>query len=364
MTPGSLVPGVHRIAVLRANGVGDLVFSLPALSALKATYPEAELVLLGAPWHAAFLPGRPGPVDRVEVIPPLPGLRGGDAEPGEVEAWEQRMRDEDWDLALQWHGGGRHSNPLVLGLGARVTSGSHTPDAPQLARSVTYVYFQHEVVRYLELARLVGVRAPIVDPVLALTEADRAEAATLGLARRRYVVLHPGATDARRRWPAERFARVGDGLHAAGHEVLVTGTEPERAAVEEVLRAMRAPARTVVDTISLGGLAGLLAGASLVVSNDSGPLHLAHAVGARTVGIFWSYNLGSAPPFFRDRHRPLASFRMCCPGCGAQLNDCDHRISWVSEIEAEPVLAVARDLLGLPVEDERALVAGLDLRAP
>src|SRR3989442_10772331 len=64
------VPGVARIAVLRANAVGDFIFTLPALAAVKAAYPGAELVLLGAPWHERFLSGRPGPVDRVLVVPP------------------------------------------------------------------------------------------------------------------------------------------------------------------------------------------------------------------------------------------------------------------------------------------------------
>src|SRR5439155_12340988 len=57
-------PGVEKIAVLRANALGDFIFALPALDALRAAYPAAELVLLGAPWHARLLTGRPGPVDR------------------------------------------------------------------------------------------------------------------------------------------------------------------------------------------------------------------------------------------------------------------------------------------------------------
>ncbi|QNA87446.1 glycosyltransferase family 9 protein [Massilia sp. Dwa41.01b] len=70
---GKLV-GVRKIAVLRPNAVGDFVFALPALHALKQTYPEAELILLGLPWHGAFLAHRPGPVDRVLVVPPMAGI--------------------------------------------------------------------------------------------------------------------------------------------------------------------------------------------------------------------------------------------------------------------------------------------------
>src|SRR2546430_14707651 len=68
------VPGVRRIAVLRANALGDFIFALPALEALRAAYPQAEIVLLAKKWHATFLQGRPGPVDRVIVVPPYPGV--------------------------------------------------------------------------------------------------------------------------------------------------------------------------------------------------------------------------------------------------------------------------------------------------
>src|SRR5215213_4233184 len=56
-----LVEEVHKLAVLRANAIGDYLVSLPAIEALRSAYPAAELVLLGAGWHASFLAGRPGP---------------------------------------------------------------------------------------------------------------------------------------------------------------------------------------------------------------------------------------------------------------------------------------------------------------
>src|SRR5690606_9642641 len=126
--PDDLVPEIRKIAVLRANGLGDFIFSLPAFEALRAAYPRAEIVLLGKPWHHRFLEGRPGPIDRVVAIPAGGLGEEGDppANPAEVSAFFAAMAAERFDLALQLHGGGRHSNPFVQRLGARLTVGLRT----------------------------------------------------------------------------------------------------------------------------------------------------------------------------------------------------------------------------------------------
>ena len=362
MSPfGPRVPDVERIAVVRANALGDYIFSLPALDSLRAAYPGAELTLLGADWHARVLPGRPGPVDRVVRLPPIPGLTvPADAtdpgETGDFLAWARRQR---FDLALQLHGGGRYSNPIVSALGARVTAGLRAGDAPPLDRSVPYVYYQPEVFRYLEVAALVGAPPVTYRPDFARTHGDRAEVeAVLGAPRadRPRAVLHPGATDTRRRWPAERFAAVGDALAAAGAEVLVTGVRAERGVVDRVCGGMRAPVRVVVDELSIGGLAGLYEGCAVVVSNDTGPLHLANAVGTRTVGIYWVGNMINGAPVDRSRARPLISWMIHCPECGTDCtrdlypargggNGCAHRSSFVADIPVAEVVDELRDLL-------------------
>jgi len=355
-TPHRRVPGVQKIAVLRANALGDFLFALPALESLRSAYPRAEIVLLGDAWHAAFLPGRPGPVDRVLLAPPGPGLReAGDGEPGRDEL-TAAARAEGFDLALQLHGGGRNSNPVVLALGARVTAGLRTPDAPPLDRWLHYDYYQPEVVRYLEVAELVGAQPVTSDPRLPVTGRDLTEARTVvGSPRRPRVAIHPGATDMRRRWPAGRFAAVGDALADAGAELVVTGTGAERAVVEAVVSTMKHPARAVVDELSLGGLVGLYAGCALVVSNDTGPVHLAEAVGTATVGLYWASNLLVNGPVRRARHRALLSWRLDCPVCGVRntpdvhpyrpRTGCEHREPFITDITVDEVREAALDLL-------------------
>lgn len=346
-----VVPNVHKIAVLRANGIGDLIFALPALDALRAAYPTAEIVLLGQQWHAEFLAGRPGPVDRVVVVPPSQGVNdapGGVEDPARLEEFFAAMTEEAFDLAVQLHGGGRYSNPFVRRLGARLTVGLRTPDAVPLDRWVPYVYFQREVLRFLEVVALVGATPVGVEPRLDVTAADLTESQrVVPEDDRPLVALHPGAGDPERRWPAEKFAVVGDALAAAGARVVITGARPgERVIVERVAAAMTAPAQVLWGRLSLGGLAALFSRCTVVVSNDSGPLHLAGAVGAHTVGIYWCFNFINAGPMTQTRHRPAIAWRIHCPVCGIDRSRarCDHHPSFVADVSAAEVSAAALEL--------------------
>jgi ADP-heptose:LPS heptosyltransferase len=346
-----LVEGVQKLAVLRANAIGDYLVSLPAIVALRAAYPAAELVLLGAGWHVGFLAGRPGPVDRCLPVPPTVGVRDDrpPSPPGAVESFFARMRAERFDLAVQLQGGGRHSNPFVRRLGARVTAGSRAPDAPPLDRTVPYTGHQHEIHRFLEVAAVVGAAPVTLEPRLAVTDADRAEAAAVLAGDRPLVVLHPGANDPRRRWPVERLAVVGSELARKGARLAVVGTAAEQPLVDRLLDGLDGDAADLAGQLGLGGLAGLLEQTTLLVGNDSGPRHLAAAVGTATVAIHWGVSLGTYGPLYRARHRTPTSWRLHCPVCGANglREDCrpSHQASFVADVTVEEVLAEALDLL-------------------
>jgi len=347
-----LIEDVHKLAVLRANAIGDYLVSLPALEALRAAYPEAELVLLATDWHAGFLAGRPGPVDRCLPVPPTVGVRDDrpPALPATVDRFFARMRTERFDLAVQLQGGGRHSNPFVRRLGARVTAGSQASDAPPLDRTVPYTGHQHEIHRFLEVADLVGATPVTLEPRLPVTAADRAEAAAaLATDDRPLVVLHPGANDSRRRWPVERLAEVGSELARKGARLVVIGTRAEQPLADRLLATLEGEAADLTGRLGLGGLAGLLAQATLLVGNDSGPRHLAAAVGTATVAVYWGVSLASYGPLYRARHRAPTAWRLHCPVCGANAlhHDCrsSHHASLVADVTTDEVLAEALDLL-------------------
>ena len=346
----SPLPDIGKIAVLRANRIGDFVVTLPALAALRAAYPRAEVVLLGQRWHADFLTGRPGPIDRVVPIPPYHGV--GEPEdyrddPALLDRFFAAMATERFDLALQLHGGGGNSNPFVGRLGARHTAGLRAAGAPPLDRWLPYLRDQAEIMRYLEVVGLVGAAPVGLQPHLAVTLADREEASLALLPDMQpLVAIHPGATDPRRHWSAARFAAVGDALAAGGARVVLIGDAGERELTATVGRLMATPPADLAGRLSLGGLLGLLARCRLAIGNDSGPLHLAAAVGTATIGVYWGRNLLHYGPLGRARHRPLASWRGNCPLCGAGMDaGCGHQVSWVDDVPMDAVLDAALALL-------------------
>lgn len=347
------VPGVQRIAVLRANALGDYVFALPALEALRAAYPRAEIVLLCAGWIAGLVSGRPGPATRAV---PVPAFRGVTAPPegAEDEAEQARflaaMAAERFDLAVQIHGGGRHSNPLARRLGARLTIGLRAPDAPPLDRDVPYVYYQREVLRYLEVVALAGAPPVTVEPRLAVTADDLAAAArVVPEDGRPLVVIHPGVGDERRRWPAEQFAALGRALAGRGARLVLTGAAQDAALCARVAGLIGpGGAENACARLSLPGLAGLLSRGRLMISNDTGPLHLAAAVGAATVGVYWCGNVINAGPMAQARSRAAIAWRLECPICGLDCTRgrCEHSASFVADVPVAEVLAPALELLG------------------
>jgi ADP-heptose:LPS heptosyltransferase len=245
------------------------------------------------------------------------------------------------------HGGGRHSNQVVRRLGARITAGLRTPDAPPLHRWVPYDRNQPEIVRYLEVVSLVGAPITTLEPRLPVVESDLAEAErAVPDDGRPLVALHPGARHPERRWPAERFAAVGDALVAAGARVVVTGTEAEGAVVRQLLDAMRQPAESACGLLSLRGLLGLYSRCAVVLSNDTGALHLARAAGAPTVGIYWAFNLVPYGPLSRTRHRVAVSWRdhrrLCRPDCTDPY--CERCEPFVADVPVDEVRDQALDL--------------------
>jgi ADP-heptose:LPS heptosyltransferase len=150
---------------------------------------------------------------------------------------------------------------------------------------------RHEVQRQLDLVRHVGFattwtqlsfRVPWRDQVAAdaLLKHNDLDAKTP------WLVIHPGATAPSRRYPPELFAAVADELHCEGHQVVFTGAASEADLIEEVRASMTSPSISLAGQITLGQLGGLLTRAPLLIANNTGPVHMAAAVGTPVVDIY------------------------------------------------------------------------------
>ena len=299
--------GLNTILVFRALQVGDMLCAVPALRALRNACPSARIILVGLPW-AAQLPGRfPHLIDAFIPFPGHPRLPEQGADAVSIRAFYRQVRALHADLAIQLHGSGEFSNAIARRLGAKKTTGftRHPEMNPGFLR---YPEQGHEIERLCALMRALGSTADDTSLEFPLLADDHAElnaaGVPLSVAGDDYVCLHPGARDPRRRWPAARFAAVGDHLaRAFGVKVVLTGSGAERELAAEVAAQMNEPAINAAQPISLGAMAALIDGARLLVCNDTGASHIAAALRVPSVVVFGHADVGRWAPLDRQRHR-------------------------------------------------------------
>src|SRR5215218_11395719 len=282
---------IRSIAIVRARvGLGDLLCTVPALRALRAAKPGAHITLVGFAETAAIVERLGGYVDELLPLPGWPDIPERPVRRPAQETFVAEARSRRFDLAIQMYGAKPAANALLDAIGARRSGGFSMPgDRPRdPAGFLPYPHHLHEIDRHLELLRLLGVDSTDRTLEFRITRADEREAARTGLDGRPFALLHHGATSPSRRWPLERWARVGDALTDRGLAVAITGVPGEEPLVERVRDLMRAPSVDLCGRTSLGGFAALMRDATLLVGNDSGPAHLAAAVGTRSVVVFLS----------------------------------------------------------------------------
>jgi ADP-heptose:LPS heptosyltransferase len=344
----SIFDSIQRIAVFRSLQLGDLLVAVPALRALRARFPHAEITLIGLSWAREFAQRFQHYIDRFVEFVGYPGI---DELPVDTQRLAQFLvvqRQYRYDLAIQMHGSGRTSNPFVYALGARMTVGYYEGARPEiLTLGAPYPHDQHEIYRNLGLISLLGTIKP-ADPHLEypLLEKDREEAAVLlhplSDTRHPWIGIHPGSRPPARRWPAEYFAIVADALSQhLGAQVVLTGGPGEEAIVQAVLERMQMPALNLVGQTSLGGLAALISELDLFISNDTGPAHLAHALDCPSITLFGPADFQRWAPLDQIVHAAVRHPVPCSP-CGYWTCPIDHRC--LRRIHPYEVLDVAYKL--------------------
>jgi len=320
-----------HVLCVRLDGLGDVLMTTPALRALREARPGRRLTLLTSPAGAAVAGLLPD-VDEV-VVYDAPWVKATAPRTGPEadHAMARRLADRRFDAAVIFTVYSQSALPAAMlcflaGIPRRLAHCRENPyqlltdwvPETEPARLV-----RHEVRRQLDLVATIGCRAADERLSLAVPPAARAGVAALlgawGLEPRRgWVLVHPGASAPSRRYPPELFAQVVQGLAAAGHAVVLSGGEDERDLVARIRRASGVDARSAAGRLDLAGLAALVEAAPVLVSNNTGPVHVAAAVGTPVVDLYALTNPQHGP--WAVRHRVLFHdvpcrycYRSVCP---------------------------------------------------
>jgi ADP-heptose:LPS heptosyltransferase len=298
------------VAVLRAlPGLGDMLCAVPALRALRGALPHAHVAVIGLPAAGLLLERFPAYVDELIPFPGYPGIPEQRCDLPRLSGFFEEIRARRFDLALQLHGSGEVTNEFVSLLGARATAGFQRTAVTPLDRARTLRFSEHEPepLRNLGLLQHLGAEGgPELEFPIRTSDRARLDLATSPLLDGPFAVIHPGASRADRRWPAERFAQVGDVLASRGLHVVLTGSEGERELALEVASRMRAPSIDVAGSTDVGMLAALLDDAHVLVCNDTGVSHLAAALRVPSVVVFATPQTARWAPLNAHLHRAVA----------------------------------------------------------
>lgn len=338
----------QKIAIIRALYLGDMLLSVPALRAIRQRFPRAEITLIGLPWSSEFAGRFSCYIDRFVEFMGFPGIREVPVIQEHVERFLCEQRAYGYDLVLQMHGSGQVSDSFALALHGGKTVGYYQDVKPEgLTCGLPYPDDEPEVLRNLGLARLLG--CDNLDPSLEfpLLNEDRVEGARLlsNLPRtdRPWIGIHTGSRSPARRWPVAYFARLADTLaRRFSAQIILTGSHDERSTVQDVAAQMQTQPFDLAGQTSLGGLAALIRELDLFVSNDSGPAHMANAIGTPSVTIFGPVNAHRWASLDQKKH-PIVQNPVACSPCSYWECPIDHRC--LRGLKPETVLAVATQVL-------------------
>lgn len=337
----------EQIAVFRALQLGDLLCAVPALRSLRHGKPGARITLVGLPWARDFVERMPYVDDFIE-FPGWHGMPERKPDLAGMSPFLDRVHERHFDLAIQLHGSGTLTNPLLSLFGARRMAGFYLAGrvSPDPETFIPWPEDRPEIRRLLALTEHLGL--PDCGEALELPilprEKEEWEAlhASLTLGSRGYVCIHPGARLASRRWLPARFAQVADQLAAQGLSVLLTGTAAEAPLLASIRQAMRRPAIDLAGHTSLGTLAALVASARLVVCNDTGMSHVAAAVGTPSVVVSSGADAVRWQPLDTERHRVLWHAVPCRP---CAWDDCPTQHECAAGISTGAVVDASLSLL-------------------
>jgi heptosyltransferase-2 len=352
----------EKILVRSVNWLGDAVMTTPALMRLRQARPEANITLLSPRKLAGLWEGQPFidevlTFDGTETIWQIGRLlRGKGFYTGIAFPNSARSALELWLARIPNRIGAGRGLLLTQSVGPRrgalemrkrtvseVRERVRTGAKPEFISSES-----HHVHHYLHLVAALGASAePLAPRIDVSTDAMELVRGKFGLTHsdgRSWFGLNPGAQyGPAKRWPAERFIEAAVALRRKTNcRWVVFGGDGDRDLADKIARETGEPIVNLAGKTSLRELAAALKLCDFVLTNDTGPMHLAAAVGARMVAIFGSTSPELTGPIFSPRARIVRQSVPCAP---CFLKDCPIDLRCLRGITAETVVAAAMDCL-------------------
>lgn len=289
----------QKVLIIKPSAIGDIVHALPVLNLLRRKWPDARVSWLVSSACASLLDGHPqiDELIRFERKRFGKGWRKPSAAMG-LFKFTRELRSREFDLVIDLQGLFR-SGWLAKKTRAPVRVG------PAEARELGWVFYTHRVEtgfprghavdRYLKIAEAIGLGREPVNFIFATTESDREAAARLVSPGERFAVLLPGANWETKRWPPEKFADLVEPLRQRyGLISVIAGGAGDKKLAVHIPGAVDLTGRT-----NLRQLVALMERADIVIGNDTGPIHIAAALGRPMVAIYGPTNPQYTGPYGR-----------------------------------------------------------------
>lgn len=278
----------QRILVWEVNWVGDVLFSTPFLRALKEKFPDAYITCITSPWTKEVLETNPN-VNEIIVYD------GKTINKGLLNKLRliRKLRRKNYDAAFLLHRSlTRAVICLLSGIKQRIGHYYKKRNFLLTHKAKAQEIVQHRVEGYLDLARKIGADSDIRTLEFYIKEEDAAQVENLLRANNisktdRVVILNPGGNWEPKRWPVEKYAELSrmviKNLKA---KVIITGSESDLNIYLKMQDLIDEKLISFCGKTNLRQLAALFKRADVVISGDSGPLHLALAAGAKVIALF------------------------------------------------------------------------------
>jgi len=348
-----MLNGVPRILIIRLSAIGDVIRVLPALHALRDQHPYAQIDWAIEPKAAAIVEDHPA-IDRVLVFDRPPHMRDSMKS---FREFCKEIRESRYDVAFDFHGILKSGwilratrAPERYGFAApRAQEGSHLFANKRVRLPKQRL---NRIEENLALCELAGARATTLDVEVEIpeevgedTDAFMQEAFDGG---KRLIAVHAAVDRPEKQWPLDRYAKLCDMLLADGRfDVMLTWGPGQRDVAVQVSQiGFRKPV-IAPETPTLKHLASLLQCCSLYVGGDTGPMHLASAMGAATVALFGGTDPALHAPF-RDPCRVLYKG----PNPAPPRVDTKHGARYLASIEVDEAFEACMGIL-LPSRAER-----------